>query len=46
MLKMIGRKQNNHIVLKTVGSIAIAALAVGIVIALPDIKRYIRLSNM
>ncbi len=37
---------SNGIVWKLIGSIALAALAVGVIYNLPDIKRYIKITTM
>ena len=46
-MNLINRKKSsNHIVWKLIGGAALAAVATGLVMSLPDIKRYIKISTM
>jgi len=40
------KKSSNHLALKIIGGAALAALATGLIISFPDIKRYIKISTM
>jgi hypothetical protein len=40
------KKSSEHTLLKAVGGVALAALAFGLLVSLPDIKRYIKISTM
>lgn len=40
------KKSSNHMVLKIVGGAALAVVAAGLLMSLPDIKRYIKISTM
>jgi len=40
------RKSSNHTVWKIVGGAALVALAVGVAVSLPDLKRYVKISTM
>lgn len=40
------KKSPEHVILKTVGGVALAAVAFGLIMSLPDIKRYIKISSM
>ncbi|HKP86070.1 MAG TPA: hypothetical protein VJZ26_08240 [Blastocatellia bacterium] len=40
------KKASNHIVWKLLGGAALAVVATGLVVSLPDIKRYIKISTM
>jgi hypothetical protein len=40
------KKKTNHKVWKVVGGVALAALAAGLIVSFPDIKRYIKMSSM
>ena len=40
------KKSSNHLVLKIIGGTTLALLAAGIIVSLPDIKRYINITTM
>lgn len=40
------KRKSNHTTLKVVGGAALVALAVGIIVFIPDIKRYARILSM
>lgn len=40
------KKKSNGLIFKILGGAALGLLAAGIVISLPDIKRYIKISTM
>lgn len=40
------KKSSNHTIWKVVGGAALVALAVGVAVSLPDIKRYIKITTM
>jgi len=40
------RKKSGHLLWKIVGGAALAVVGAGVIRALPDIKRYIRMSTM
>lgn len=40
------RKRSDHLLWKIVGGAALAVIGAGVIRALPDIKRYIRMSTM
>lgn len=39
-------KKKSHLTLKIIGGAALAALVAGVIVALPDLKRYIKISTM
>ncbi len=43
---LFGRKKNNHTLLKIIGGAALTVVVAGLWTSLPDIKRYIKISNM
>lgn len=40
------RKQSGGIIWKIIGGAALATIAAGLVVSLPDIKRYVKISTM
>jgi hypothetical protein len=47
LLELFNRKKvPEHKILKAVGGVALAALAVSLLVNLPDIKRYIKINTM
>jgi hypothetical protein len=40
------KKSSSHILLKAIGGAALVSLVAGLIVSLPDIKRYIRISTM